>query len=205
MLDHRLTFTQTHALAVPADALVVEDDGWLSAARGLAAQAAGLYPELQTQRERALHGNGGPFSLGSVIAFRVNQSKQGLRSIVWAVTWSYPDPDARRSERRIRATPLTIAEVTQKALLHAAAQGARHVVMPTLGTRIDQHVLPPNPKKLPRYVMGSAQLIASRLALQSTPSLHVTLSVTERDLSILRELLGQAGHANSDEDEERGD
>jgi len=36
LLD-RLTLTTTDALAMPADALVVEDDGWLSATRGLAA------------------------------------------------------------------------------------------------------------------------------------------------------------------------
>ncbi len=191
MIEQRLTLTETAALAIRADALVVEDNGWLTAARGLATQVDGLYPELRPQRERALANNGGPFVPDTVIVCRV-RGDQPFRTIIWAVTHTTPGPNDQRTSERKRATPLVIEQVTQSALRQALAQGATHIVMPALGTRVDQHVLPPNPKKLPRYVMGAAQLIGIRHVLDDVPVLHVSLSLTQRDLDIYRILLGQA-------------
>jgi hypothetical protein len=96
------------------------------------------------------------------------------------------------AEPRAQATPLVIEAITRQALAEAVALGAAHVVLPALGTRTDQHALPPVPKKLPRYVMGTAQLLGVRAALEASPDLRVTVCLTQRDLAIWNTLLGQA-------------
>jgi O-acetyl-ADP-ribose deacetylase (regulator of RNase III) len=183
----RLTLVEADPLAVAADALVVEDDGWLTATRGLAAQIDGQHAELRAQRERALAEHEGALPLGSVVPCRVGGS-QPPHVVLWAVTWC----QAHDAAPRARATPLVVEAVTRTSLQDAAALGAEHVGLPALGTRTDQHVLPPVPKKLPRYVMGAAQLVGIRAALEAHPLLRVTVCLTQRDLAIWHTLLGQA-------------
>jgi hypothetical protein len=108
--------------------------------------------------------------------------------VVYAVTWN-AQRDAASTDR---ATPLLIEAVTRRALRTAMKERVQHVALPALGTRLEHHALPPVPKKLPRYVMGAAQLIGIGQALHQYPSLHVTVCLTQRDLQIWRTLLGQA-------------
>lgn len=183
----RLQLIEADPLAITADALVVEDDGWLTASRGYAAQIDAQYPELRAKREEELAKRGGALQLGAVVPCRLHNNTSP-RAVIWSVTWC----QAHEAEPRARATPLVIDQVTRRALDTAVAVGARHAVMPALGTRTDQHVLPPVPKKLPRYVMGAAQLIAIGTALAQHPALRVTVCLTQRDLAIWHALLGYA-------------
>lgn len=182
----RCTLIEAEPLNCTADALVVEDDGTLMAARGLAAQIDDQYPELRAQREQAVAQRGGPLPLGSAVPCRTRQPDQ--RIVIWVVTWQ----QVRAAEPGTQATPLIIEAVTRHALHAAVELGAMHVALPALGTRIDQHVLPPVPKKLPRYVMGTAQLVGIRSALEQHARLRVTVCLTQRDLAIWNTLLGQA-------------
>lgn len=183
----RLTLIEADALAVAAGAVVVEDDGRLQATRGMAAEADAQHSELRAQRERAIAEHGGPLSLGAVAPFRIESNPQ--RSVVvWAVTWN-AQRDAAPTDR---ATPLLIEAVTRRALRAAMKERVQHVALPALGTRLEHHALPPVPKKLPRYVMGAAQLIGIAQALHQYPSLQVTVCLSQRDLQIWRTLLGQA-------------
>jgi O-acetyl-ADP-ribose deacetylase (regulator of RNase III) len=198
MLDDRLTLTETDLLAIDADVLVVEDNGWLTATRGLAAQVDEMYPELCPQREGAVAKHGGPFPLGEIIVGKLKENDRGLHHVVWVVTQVHTGTNDRSINQQHLATPLLIEQVTRDALKAVTAHEAKHVAMPALGTRVQQHVLPPNPKKLPRYVMGAAQLIGIRHMLDNVPSLHVSLSLTQRDRDIFLELLGQAAEKRDD-------
>jgi hypothetical protein len=191
MLDDRVHLSMSDALDVPADVLVVEDSGWLTATRGLAGLVAARYPALRALREQAVAEHGGSFPLGAAMAFTINDDEYTLRAVVWAVTWTYPQPTAQHAHDRVRATPLDVAAATRNALHQAAIIAATHVVLPALGSRLDYHVLPPTPKKLPRYVMGAAQLVAMQQALVASPIQQVTLSVSQRDYGIFSELLGR--------------
>ncbi len=182
----RLELLEAEALSVAADALVVEDDGRIGAARGLAAEIDARHPELRAQRERVLADHGGPLPLGTVVPFQTAQA--AWRVVVWAVTWNAQ----RNAPLTERATPLLIEAVTRRALRTVVKEGAYHVTMPALGTRLEHHALPPVPKKLPRYVMGAAQLIGIGQALHQYSSLRVTVCLTQRDLAIWNTLLGQA-------------
>ncbi len=182
----RLELVEAEALTVAADALVVEDDGRLGAARGMAAEADARHPELRAQREQARAEHGGTLPLGTVVPFQTEQDAR--RVVVWAVTWNAQ----RNAPPAERATPLLIEQVTRRALRVAMKEGALHVALPALGTRLEHHALPPVPKKLPRYVMGAAQLIGIGQALHQYPSLRVTVCLTQRDLAIWNTLLGQA-------------
>lgn len=183
----RLQLIEAEALLVAADALVVEDDGRLQAARGLAAEIDARHPELRAQREAAVAAHGGQHPLGTALPFHVANDAQ-CRVVVWAVTWNVQ----RNAPPTERATPLLIEQVTRRALRAAMKEGAPHVALPALGTRLEHHALPPVPKKLPRYVMGAAQLIGIGQALHQYPSLRVTVCLTQRDLMIWNTLLGQA-------------
>ncbi len=190
MLGRQVEFTTAHALEVAADVIVVEDCGWLSASRGLAATLDSLYPELRAQREQALEEHGGAFGLGDAIVCRLSAAASGLQAVIWAVTYTY-QPQVGHGSDRVRATPLDVASATTNALRAAAAMSAQHVVMPAIGTRTDHHVLPPVPKKLPRYVMGAAQLVAINQLLAADNTLQrITLALTQRDYMIFHELLG---------------
>ncbi len=183
----RLTLIEADALAVTAGAVVVEDDGRLGATRGMAAEADAQHGELRAQRARAAAEHNGVLPLGAVVPCHVHDDPR--RSlVVWAVTWN-AQRDAAPTER---ATPLLIDAVTRRALRAAMKERVQHVAMPALGTRLEHHALPPIPKKLPRYVMGAAQLIGIGQALHQYPSLQVTVCLTQRDLQIWRTLLGQA-------------
>lgn len=192
----------TEPLLVVADALVVEDSGWLSAERGLAAQVDQLFSTLQPQRTQYI-AQCGALALGAAAAFVVGAQEGSFRAVVYTVTFTYPAQPAQ-AEQRMRATPLVVATATRNALLRAAEIGARHVVLPALGTRLGHHSLPPTPKKLPRYVMGAAQLIGIEQALEQTTMLErITLAVTHRDYAIFRELLGAgADSVDGDTDDE---
>ncbi len=183
----RLSLIEAEPLAVTADALVVEDDGWLTATRGLAAQVDVQYPELRAQREQALARHGTALPLGTAVPCDIH-TPGALQTVIWAVTWC----QAHNAEPRAQATPLVIDAVTRQALHAAKELGVSYVVMPALGTRTDQHVLPPVPKKLPRFVMGAAQLIGIHSMLAQDSTLRVTVCLTQRDLTIWNTLLGRA-------------
>lgn len=201
MLGQQVELTTTNALEIAADTIVVEDCGWLSATRGLAATLNSLYPELRTQREQALAQQGSSFALGDAIVCRLPATELPLQTVIWVVTYTY-QPQIGHGSERVRATPLDVATATTNALRAASKLGAEQVVMPAIGTRTDQHVLPPVPKKLPRYVMGAAQLVAINQLLQSDTSLHrITLSLTQRDYAIFHELLGSEIAHSGTEDE----
>lgn len=186
MLGDRLVLATEDVLELPADALVVEDGGWLTAARGLAAAVDQRYPQLRALREQALERHGGPFALGAALAFALSDTDR--RALIWAITFSQQPQQAERQ----RATPLDVAQATRNALLQADALGVEQVVMPALGTRLGYHALPPTPKKLPRYVMGAAQLIGVQQALEQAHAIkRVTLGLSLRDHAIFHELLGQ--------------
>lgn len=190
MLDRRIRLSTVELLRVPADAMVVEDNGRLSGLRGLAATVDGLDAGLRRRREEALAQHGGPFAPGAAIGFQLEQTTHPFRHAIWAITFSQlPQPEGQ-TERLERATPLDVAAATRSALLEAQKLGVRHLVMPAIGTRTDQHVLPPVPKKLPRYVMGAAQLIALQQTLDETTIEQVTLSLSLRDHAIFHDLLG---------------
>lgn len=202
ILDARLTLTTSDPLEIAADTVVVEDSGWLTAARGLAAALDSRHAELKPQREAALSQHGGSFTPGAALACRVNTPGSQLRLAVWAITYTYAAQREHQAERHLRATPLDVTRATSAALLQAAAAGARHVVLQALGTRNDIHVLPPLPKKLPRYVMGAAQLAGMCQAIEASPSLErLTLCLTQRDFAIFHELLGHHLPAAPHEDE----
>lgn len=190
----RLVLLETDLPAIAAGALVVEDDQRLGSTRGHAAQLDALHPELQAQRQRALDQHGGIVPLGVVVPGRV-MGDAAYRTVVWVVTWTA----TRVAEVGQRATPPLIAQISHEALRVAVKQGAAHVVMPALGTRTDQHVLPPVPKKLPRYVMGAAQLAGIQAALLDHAALRVTVCLTQRDLAIWRTLLGAAEDTKIDD------
>ncbi len=190
MLNSQVKLTTSNPLELGVDTVVVEESGWLSAARGLAATVDSIYPELQAQREQAIKQQAGTFMPGEVVVCHLGEDRLPLRFVISAVTYTY-QPQIGHGSDRVRATPLTIARVTRTALECAAQLGSRHIVMPALGTRTDYHVLPPVPKKLPRYIMGTAQLVAIQDTLASLAlALQVTLSVTQRDYAIFHELLG---------------
>ncbi|HEY0734950.1 MAG TPA: hypothetical protein VGD69_08595 [Herpetosiphonaceae bacterium] len=190
MLDRRVRLSTVEAMNVPADAIMVEDSGRLSGLRGLAATIDGLDDGLRRRREDALARHGGPFAIGTAIGFRLESTTHPFRHAIWAVTFSQTPQSEGQPERLERATPLNVAAATRSALLEAAALGVKHLVMPAIGTRTDQHVLPPVPKKLPRYVMGAAQLIALQQTLDETGIEQVTLSLSLRDHAIFHDLLG---------------
>jgi O-acetyl-ADP-ribose deacetylase (regulator of RNase III) len=200
MLVGRIEFSTVDALNVHADALVVEDSGWLNAARGLAAMVDELDPALRQHRETAITQQGGPYSIGSALGFPIRQTPHGLRYVIWTVTYSYIAQVGQEPDQLVRATPLDIATATRNALHQAATLQIGHVVMPALGTRMEHHVLPPVPKKLPRYVMGAAQLIGIQQALRETTIGHVTLSLSQRDHAIFHHLLGLPLAKSIDED-----
>jgi hypothetical protein len=208
MLDERVQLTTLDLLQVRADAVVVEDSGWLRAMRGPAALLDALYPSLRRERELAIEARGGPFPLGSAAAFPLPLDESGRMLAIWAITYTYPRefaPAEPSSQRRVRATPLVVAAATREAIQRAIAAGARHVAMPALGTRADYHVLPPVPKNLPRYTMGAAQLIGLHEALATTQALRqVTVSLSQRDYAIFEDLLGRGGprhYEDEDNDE----
>lgn len=201
MPGQQIELTTANVLEVAADTVIVEDCGWLSASRGLAATIDGLYPELRAQREQALEQHGGPFALGDAIACRLPLAALPLQRAIWVVTYSY-QPQIGHGSDRVRATPLDVAAATTNGLQAAALHQARHVAMPALGTRTNQHVLPPAPKKLPRYVMGAAQLVAINHLLQTGSAVQrITLSLTQRDYTIFHELLGSQPAIATTEDE----
>lgn len=198
MLDQRVVLSLAELLTVPADAVVVEDSGSLTASRGLAALVDQRYA-LQTQRERTVKQHGAPFEIGSAVALPT-RADDGPRVIVWAITFAL----GASAAARVRATPLDVAAATDAALREAAGHEARHVAMPALGTRIDHHVLPPTPKKLPRYVMAAAQLIGVQQALDDVPSItQVTICLSQRDYGIFEDVLGRgrSGVGGSDDDD----
>lgn len=202
ILDERLTLTTSAPLEIMADTVVVEDSGWLTAARGLAAALDSRHAELKPQREAALSQHGGSYAPGSALVCRVSASGSQLRLVIWAITYSYAAQRDSQAERHLRATPLDVTQACVAALRQAAAAGARHVVMQALGTRNDIHVLPPVPKKLPRYVMGAAQLAGVYQALEACPSIErITLCLTQRDFGIFHELLGHKAPDAPSEDE----
>ena len=190
MLNDRVVLSTSDVLELPADALVIEDSGWLSASRGLAAAVDELYPELRVLRERALKQHGGAFAPGAAVGFALSDG-QPLRAVICAITFGQHVPGGPVDQRQ-RATPLIVAQASRNALLEADTLGMAQVVMPALGTRLGYHMLPPTPKKLPRYVMGAAQLIGVQQALQQTAAAQqVTLGLSLRDYAIFHELLGQ--------------
>lgn len=190
MLDRRIRLSTVELLRVPADAVAVEDSGWLSGLRGLAATVDGLDAGLRRRREEALAQHSGPFELGTAIGFRLEQTTHPFRHAIWAITFGQLPQTQGQPERLERATPLDVAAATRSALLEAHKLGVKHLTMPAIGTRTDQHVLPPVPKKLPRYVMCAAQLIALRQTLDETTIEQVTLSLSLRDHAIFHDLLG---------------
>jgi O-acetyl-ADP-ribose deacetylase (regulator of RNase III) len=203
MRDERVTLSTQDVLEIAADALVIEDSGWLAASRGLAAAVDELYPQLRLLRARAQDQRGGPFALGAAVGLALDA--QPLRSVIYAITFGQQSATTSAPDQRQRATPLDVAEAARNALLEADRLGAAEVVMPALGTRLGYHALPPTPKKLPRYVMGAAQLIGVRQALQQTASVQlVTIGLSLRDYAIFHELLGQplAGLPNDGEHDE---
>ncbi len=190
MLNARLKLTTHNPLELGADTVIVEESGWLNAARGLAATVDSMCPELQAQREQAIVQRGGTLAPGEVVVSRLTAERLPLRFVISAVTYTY-QPQIGHGSDRVRATPLDIARVTRSAVQCAAEIGSRHVVIPALGTRTDYHVLPPAPKKLPRYVMGAAQLVAIQDTLATlSQAPQITLSLTQRDYAIFHELLG---------------
>jgi hypothetical protein len=192
MLDQRIRLSIADAVTIAADAIVVEDSGWLTGTRGLAIALDGLDPDLRQRREAALAAHGGPYPLGTALSFPLQPTTSTLRHAIWTITFSYRQEPEQRNQL-VRATPLDVATATSNALLQAAEQRAAHLVMPAIGTRMEHHVLPPAPKKLPRYVMGAAQLIALQSTLQTIASIEqVTLSLSQRDYAIFHDLLGQA-------------
>jgi O-acetyl-ADP-ribose deacetylase (regulator of RNase III) len=204
MLDGRIRLSTADAMTVPADAVVVEDSGWLTGARGPAAIVDALAPDLRQRREAALAQHGGPYPLGSALSFPLQHPTSSLRHAIWAITFSYQMQPEQRNQL-VRATPLDVAAATRSALLQAAELPVTHLVMPAIGTRMEHHVLPPAPKKLPRYVMGAAQLIALHTTLQAITTIEqVTLSLSQRDYAIFHDLLGQAldlsFHKDNDDD-----
>jgi hypothetical protein len=206
MLDPRVTLTTTDLMQVAADAIVVEDSGWLRAMRGTAAMLDTRYPALRGVRERAIGARGESFPIGAAVAFALDADGP-WRYAVWAITYTYQPPasGAEATTHRLRATPLSVTAATASAVLRAAEAGATTLVMPALGTRADFHALPPVPKKLPRYVMGAAQLAGLQQALAITPSIAaVTLSLSARDHAIFEDLLGRGG-ARRDEEQEHDD
>lgn len=201
MLGDRVVLSTSDVLELAADALVIEDSGWLSASRGMAAAADALYPELRAVREQLVEQHGGPFALGTAVGFPL-AGEHAVRSVIWAVTFGY-QPQPGQPDQRQRATPLDVAEATRNALLRADELGAAQVVMPALGTRLGFHMLPPTPKKLPRYVMGAAQLIGMQQALQQTTTVQqITLGLSLRDYAIFHELLGQPLAAPAGDEEQ---
>jgi|GEM_PF-4923618 len=203
MLNERITLSTVELLSTVADALIVEDSGWLTASRGLAATVDSLYPELRHQREQALERRGAMYPLGAALGFELNANDRLYRHAIWAVTFGYSTQITTGHNDLIRATPLDIAAAASNALLQAAACGARTVVLSALGTRIGYHNLPPTPKKLPRYVMGAAQLVGMHNALQQTESIEqVTLCLTQRDYAIFNDLLGRSLDQRNVEDDE---
>ncbi len=204
MLNQQLKLTTSNSLELGADTVVVEETGWLNAARGLAATIDGAYPELQAQREQAMKQRGGTFVPGEVVVCRLTAERLPLRFVISAVTYTY-QPQIGPGSGALRATPLDIARATRRALQVTAELGGRHVVIPALGTRTDYHVLPPVPKKLPRYVMGAAQLVAVQETLVTLSAIpEITFSLTQRDYAIFHELLGiqPAGRLSGDDVDE---
>lgn len=191
MLGDRVVLSTNDVLELAADALVIEDSGWLLASRGMAAAVDALYPELRPLREQVLEQRKSPFALGAAVGFPLTGDAHRVRGVIWAITFGY-QPQPGQPDQRQRATPLDVAEATRNALLRADELGAAQVVMPALGTRLGFHMLPPTPKKLPRYVMGAAQLIGIQQALQHTTVVQqITLGLSLRDYAIFHELLGQ--------------
>ncbi|WP_026369444.1 hypothetical protein [Kallotenue papyrolyticum] len=194
MLDRRVRLTTDDIWQSSADALVVEDSAALRATRGLAALLDDTYPALRAARAALLQQHGGSLPIGAAVALALPQEAP-YRYAIWAVT---SDGGAARAVHAPpttsqRITPLAVTLATRNAVLEAAAVGARHVVLPALGTRAATHVLPPVPKKLPRYVMGAAQLAGLQQALEQTPGLtRVTLALSQRDYTIFQILLGNA-------------
>jgi hypothetical protein len=182
MLDPRIVTSTAEPLAIAADALVVEDDASVAARRGFAAVIDQRFPQLRAARARI--GAGGRLAVGAAVALPLDDPASPLRFVVWVAT--YGDRHAPEG----RATPLIVAAAAEQALVQAHAAGARRIVMSALGTRLGTHVLPPTPKKLPRYVMGAAQLIGVQRGLAATTIERVTLSLTERDAAIFAELAG---------------
>ncbi len=204
MLSQQLKLTTSNPLELGADTVVVEETGWLNAARGLAATIDGAYPELKVQREQAIKQRGGAFVPGEVVVCQLTTDRLPLRFVISAVTYAY-QPQIGHAGEALRETPLVIARATRSALLVTAELGGRHVVLPALGTRTDNHVLPPVPKKLPRYVMGGAQLVAVQETLVTlSPIPEITFSLTQRDYAIFHELLGiqAAGRFSGDDVDE---
>ncbi|HEX6288605.1 MAG TPA: hypothetical protein VFZ66_05410 [Herpetosiphonaceae bacterium] len=200
MVDERVKLSTADALTVPADAIVVEDSGWLTASRGLAASVDGLNPELRARREQALALHGGPYAIGAALGFPLHPTTHTLRHAIWTITFTYIQQPEQR-DHLVRATPLDIAAAARSALLEAIELKARHIIMPAIGTRTDYHVLPPVPKKLPRYVMGAAQMIGIQQALQTDTTIEsVTLALSQRDYAIFHDLLGLPSAESIDED-----
>lgn len=189
MLDRRIRLSTADALSVPADAIIVEDSGRLTGSRGLAATVNGLDPGLGLRRQAMLAQNDGLYTPGTAIGFRLDQITHTFRYAIWAITFSHSS-QPEQPDQLIRATPLDVAAATRSALLEAETLKIKHLVMPALGTRSEQHVLPPVPKKLPRYVMGAAQLIALNQTLNETTIESVTVSLSQRDYAIFHDLLG---------------
>lgn len=94
MLDRRVRLSTADALSVPADAIVVEDSGWLTGLRGLAATVDGLDAEPRQRREAALAEHGGAFALGTALGFRLEQTTHQFRHAIWTITFSQlPQPE----------------------------------------------------------------------------------------------------------------
>lgn len=203
MHDDRLIFSTDEALRIPADVLVVEGSGDLPAARGLAVLVDELYPALQARRAQALAAHGRPYPPGAALPFGLDDAPDGRRGIVWAITSTVAHGDGPgQPPQRVRATPLDVAAATHRALLEADRLGAASVVLPALGTRLGYHALPPTPKKLPRYVMGAAQLIGIQQALEQGARLRqIILSLSQRDYAIFQELLGRSTDEPADDGE----
>lgn len=192
MLDRRVRLTTDDLWQSSADALVVEDSADLRATRGLAALLDDTYPGLRAARAALLQQRGAPLPIGAAVALALPQAAP-YRYAIWAVTWDGSAARAAHAPPSQRITPLAVTLATRNAVLEAAAVGARHVILPALGTRAATHVLPPVPKKLPRYVMGAAQLAGLQQALEQAPSLtRVTLALSQRDYTIFQILLGNA-------------
>ncbi len=179
-------------LTVAADALVVEDSGWLAGAKSLAAEvdARGGQP---LRHERAtLIAQQGPLAIGTAVCTTSGLWAElgGPPTLVHAATYTYPDA-VRAPETRVGATPLDISRATLAALRSAAEAGATHVCMMPLGVRPNHHQLPANPKNLARYVMAGVQLAAIAQALPEFNVAQVTVALTERGYAIWQEVLGR--------------
>lgn len=198
-MNERIRVTTNDLLQVEADVLVIEDSGWLTAARGLAATIDGRYPALRAAREQAVTQHGGMFALGTALAFPLDKA-EGPRAVIWAVT-SGSELSPGQPNLMLRATPLDVAAATRAALREADAIGARRVALPLLGTKLGAHVLPPVPKKLPRYVMAAAQTIALDETIATTGIDEVLWCLSQRDYAIVQELLGLATGSADDREE----